>query len=235
MTRHLMGCIVCLVVATPSAAQVCIGLPDIRSRAASAEGGLQFAEGSTVLSAGVNGSLAQGAFGGVSVQRIEFDDLDASATALSLRLGGEVGAGQSSAARVCPVLGLSLRFGPDFEAFRGEVETSGRSLSIGASVGGAVRLSDQVRMIPFGGASLLQVRNETEARGVSDSETDTGGALEFGLGFEFNRFLVVRPNVAIPFGFEGSEDAVFGLSVAIGFGPRDSRPARPRPRGTRRR
>jgi hypothetical protein len=236
MSRVLIGCMAAVFAATPCAAQHCIGLPDIRSRAASVEGGLQFPDATTVLSAGLNGSLAQGLFGGVAVQRIEVDDVDADATGVSLRIGGEVGTGQSRAVRVCPVVSASLRFGPDGDVFGVDVTTRGRTLALGASVGGAVRMSEQVQLVPFGGASVLQVRAELESEVFTRRTTDTGGALELGVGLEINRVLVLRPSVVVPVGFEADQDAVFGLSVAIGFGERNSRAApASRPRGPRRR
>lgn len=235
MTRWkvMAGCGAWLFAAAQAAAQQCIGLPGIQTRMASVEGGMQFPEERTVLSAGLNGSLRNGAFGGVAVSRLEFDEVDANATALGVRAGIEVGLGTTRTVRFCPVVSATFVSGPDGELLGVRVDNDARAIAVGGSVGGAVVLTDALRLVPYGGLSLLQQR--FERKGLFPRRfTDTGALLDVGLGLEINRFLVLRPTLAVPFGFEADEDAVLGVSIALGFGERGAATGRPARRGGRR-
>ncbi|MCA0375911.1 MAG: hypothetical protein LCH84_09610 [Gemmatimonadetes bacterium] len=200
-------------IATPAAAQICLGLPGNDAAPMNLSAVIGFPDGAKTYGARF-GAGSDKRFGGVSVSRTSADDADVSSTGVGVD-GGLTLPMSSSSVRVCPVASLTYERIPETLG----VKVSGTTAQAGMQVGGQLVVNPSMSVVPFAGARVVYTRASVSGYGESESESDTGGVLVGGFGLQFNRIFTVAPTISIPVGFESS-DATFGIQASIGFGKR---------------
>ncbi len=198
------------------AAQGCVGLPSLTTHPLNVAVGAEFTEDAKAFG-GRFGFGSSTSFAGISASLAEYDGIDESAPSLGFDGGLAFPVGVSRRASVCPVASIGYEFGPNFETGFGELELGTLSLTGGVAFGGAAYSTPGLQILPFASAQLAYARVKAELAGESDSDSETFGLLDLGLGFLFNGQFAVRPVITIPFGLDEA-DPLFGLSFVIGFG-----------------
>lgn len=203
-------------------AQTCLGLPSASVASRNVTLTAAFPESVTQLGARIGGIGSSGAFGGLSGAYESYDDVDdASAFGFGADLGKEFVLAQGSAVRVCPTASASLIFGPNVNVFDDEeVKLTRFGGAVGGAIGTTIAASPGFSLIPYSQLSLAHLRLRVSAAGESESEGETGGIIEAGVGLGFNDRVIVRPFLTKAFGFEGESDATFGIGVTLPIGRR---------------
>ncbi len=155
-------------------------------------------------------------FAGLGVGGTRYEGSDASLEARGL-LGSQVPMGTSGRWQLCPVVNAMYGKGPDNFAFPGSELTS-FGAGFGLAFGGELSRSETLAIVPS-----LQLGFQYERLSVDgvagDTFTDTYGTMGAALGFVFSNQLSLRPSVMIPTR-EGSNEPIFGISVALNYGRR---------------
>jgi hypothetical protein len=210
--------------ATTAGAQNCLGIASFSRGPIRVDGGIGTGNDATTLSAGLSAGAPQGPFASIAVNRISVDSdgEDNSVTGFGIQGGWELNL-QPAAARstpprfsVCPVVSFAQY--KESDSFEGEeIEGTVRSITGGVSVGTSIASSTSIGLLPFATLSIVRQSASFEGFGLDESVSETGGALDLGLGLVFGQRFTVRPAVSIPMGFEGA-DAQFGVSLHYNFG-----------------
>jgi hypothetical protein len=82
------------------------------------------------------------------------------------------------------------------------------------SIGVIAAQSGTVSVVPAFGLTVSRVRLSATFRGDSDSESDTLGRVNLGVGIVLNARFSIVPGVAIPFGMDGAE-TVFQVGAVV--------------------
>src|SRR5688572_19991302 len=203
--------------AAPASAQLCAGSVAITSsRPFQAGVGVSFTESST----GITGSFAGGndvAFGRVSVGRLSNDDLDIGSTAFGVTVGGQVATDAARRGSVCPFFSLAREFANDIED--SGLDVSANTLLGGVSFGYTLAESGTIRLVPTVGVGIGRVKVRAEFEGISESDSETIGVFEAGLGIVMNTRFSITPRVSVPFLIEDG-DVAFSIIATVGFGQR---------------
>ena len=202
--------------ATSAEAQTCIGHPSFAAGSIQLGGGVEFADDLTTLGVGVNFGRQQGLFGGASIGRASLDDdaldIDESATIVGLNLGYQTTIMRTGRTQFCPYGDVVLQFGPSAPG----IDVSGQLITFGGRLGGTFTGGPNLEVVPTAGLALAIARVEfdfEDNQGFDDiDESETGGMLDAGVGFVFNRRIGILPYLRIPLGFDNS-DTAFGLRV----------------------
>ena len=109
--------------------------------------------------------------------------------------------------------GIAYRAGPSV----GALETHSVSFAFGAALGIVAIETATYSVVPAFGGGVTIVRLTARIGDEDETESETFGTVDFGVGFIFNRRVSVTPRIAIPVGGD-SNDPVFGFSVAVNFG-----------------
>ena len=211
----LFALLLSVMISARVAAQACLGLPSLASHPVNLGIGAEFADGAKAYGARL-GFGSPTAFGGVSAALTDYDNLDDGSTTLGFDGGLSFPVGVSRRAAMCPIASIGYEFGPNVETGLGELEFGTLSLGAGVAFGGVAYSTEGLQILPFASAQLAYARVRAEFDDESDSESETFGLIDLGLGFQFSERFVVRPAFAIPLGLDDS-DPVFGLSFVIGF------------------
>lgn len=206
--------------ATTAVAQSCLGLPTAPTNLSF---GVGFPDGGKSYSARF-GVSQERFLGGASVEHISADDIDVSATGITIDAGMPLGAiVEGSSLQVCPVASANVTFGPDMELFGVDVETRSQMYSVGMAAGGTLDVSPGLSVVPNASLALLHIRSKATATLGSDSESasdsETGGMLYVGIAFVFNEVFAAGPGVAVPLGFDAA-DSMLQIRLSMGFGGR---------------
>ena len=197
--------------------QTCRGYPSFASGSTQATAQASFGESSKGFALGLSfGSRT--AFGGASIGAISYDDLDGSTTVLGAEAGYQVPLNTTSTVQLCPMVSGSIGMGPKDINGSG-IDASSRDASFSLSIGGLLGGQEGFRANPMIGAGFVYSSVKLEGFGDEVTESDTYGAVEFGLGLIINKTLSLRPSVTIPVGLEGA-DPVMSFAVALNFGNR---------------
>ena len=218
-------------VAPVVSSQTCLGLPSFASGVVQLSGRLLTGNDRTSVGGGLAAGVGNGVFGGVVGGVLTYDDelksstgLDGNTSTIAGILGFErpLGFGTPGRrAKVCPVAGGLMGFGPENPATGEDAELleGFAGFSVGARFGGSRPAFDLVPTVL--GAAIYQKfdpQGDENAGGLEPDDTETGGLFEIGLGLVFNGRFGILPLVSIPIGFDNT-DPTFGLRVAINFGP----------------
>lgn len=221
-TTRVVLTLAAIAIASPRLhAQTCLGLPaaTVASRNLSLEA--SFPEGQSNFLGRLGGIGKSGAFAGLSVSYLSFDDADASAIGIGVDVGKELSLAPESAVRVCPIASAELLFGPNLDFGGGdEIKTNSFLGSAGGAIGGVISASPGLSLVPFASLSLAYFNVRASFEGESESESETGGVLTVGIGLSFSDRVIVRPTVSKPFGFDGDSDAVIGIGISLPIGRR---------------
>jgi len=201
-----------LVAARPASAQTCLGAPSFRVAPYQAGVAASFTEGLRQ----VEGTFAGGGeslFAGAGVSVLNFTDIDERTAGVSAFAGAEFATDQRNRVLLCPIVRLGFLAGPDF----GPVDLSSVTLQGGGSIGVIAAEDGDLMVVPFFGLSVGYTRVSTEVAGIEESDSDTGGVADLGVGLILTRTVGITPQVSIPFSSGGS-DAVFTIRFTFQFG-----------------
>jgi hypothetical protein len=213
MIRTQPVCLVLLLAlyAAPASAQTCLGRGSFAVAPFQVSGGAGFTDGANGFDVGFAGGSSQ-LFAGATLGRTSYTEIDESST----DVGAFVGGGpvmRGNTLQVCGVGGIAYGAGPNV----GVVDTHTLALQFGASIGVAVIQGPSYSIVPAFGGSVVIARLTASVGDDDQSETETFGSVDFGVGLIFNERVSVAPRIGIPVGRE-SNDPVFGISLAINFG-----------------
>jgi hypothetical protein len=193
-------------------AQFCVGSPSFRDQPYQVGVAAAFTDGAR----GVSGEFAAGGealFAGGGVGVVNFDDFDATATNIFGFGGADLGVDQRERVFVCPLGRIGFGVGPDI----GAADVSTFSLQVGGSVGVIASQTNTLMVIPNFGLALHYDRVTVEFGGEDESESDSSGLANIGVGFVFNRNVGITPSIAVPFS-AGDSDVIFTVSFTFHFG-----------------
>jgi hypothetical protein len=114
---------------------------------------------------------------------------------------------------VCALGGVNYTSGPSL----GIIDTTAVSAGIGASIGVAAVEGPSYSIVPAFGGGVTFAWITGRIAEVDDTEAETFGSIDLGVGFVFNRRVSVTPRIAFPIGRD-SDDPVFAISLAVNFG-----------------
>jgi hypothetical protein len=215
MNRPLVVAVAALLLPIAGAgAQACLGLASLASRPTNLTATALITDGAKGLDArfGFGSSIA---FGGVSAQVIDFDNVDGTAKGIGIDGGLSYLAGASRNVSVCPVGTLGYTSNPDI----GSTSSSTTAGTAGIAIGAAIGSTSSISFIPFGSLQAAYARYEVESGNNSGSNSDTYGLLGAGLSLVLSPSFLIRPSVSIPLGLDGS-DPTYGIGLSFGFGSR---------------
>ena len=207
-----------LVLARPAFAQTCAGRIALGSGGVSgmAGAGLAFSSSATSFSGGALGGNSQ-MFGGANVGRISYDELDFSTTFVSGTVGGQVPVDANKRMSLCPVFSFGTEWASDIEG--SGVDFSSTVFGGGVLFGVIVSETATVQVVPTFGVSIQRVNAKIEGFGEEESESDTVGVAQFGVGLVLHKMFAIVPAITVPFGVDDVEVG-FSLQAVIGFGRR---------------
>ena len=114
--KFILTCVLLLLASVrPTEAQVCAGAPSFRENPFQGSVTAAFTEGAR----GFGGSFSGGGesiFAGAGVSVLNYSDLDASATRLSVGFGADLQADQNGRVFLCPLGQVAIGVGPDVGA-----------------------------------------------------------------------------------------------------------------------
>jgi hypothetical protein len=206
------------VLATPMVAnaQTCLGLAPFSAGRVQLAASGDFGNDSKAFTGNLSFGSTTGAFGGVSVGTVSYDDFDGNTTTVGGQLGWQLPIGTENRIELCPVGGAGYGFGPD------NIEGSGTDVSswgafFGLQLGFATGTNPQFRIVPTVGAAVAYSKFELDGGFLSGfEEDDTFGIFTLGLGFVVNTRVSILPSVDVPVGLEDA-DPVFGIAVGVNF------------------
>lgn len=218
--RIKVAAIAILATAAVAEAQTCMGLAPFSAGRVQIGASGEFGNDTKAFGGSLSLGSPAGAFGGVAVGTIAYDDslIDGSTTALGGQLGWQLPVGTADRAQICPVAGALFGFGPDDFGGTGGSDFSSWGAFFGLQLGIATGTNPQFRLVPTAGAALTYTKARFEGGlldGVEDD--DTYGIISLGLGFVLNTNVSILPSVEIPVGLEDA-DPGFGIMVAVNFG-----------------
>ena len=213
MNRIVWCLVAALGVASPVAAQVCLGAPSFDDAPYQARADVDLANGSQQLLGSISAGQAAGLFGGIHGGVANYHDLNATARIIGGSVGSDVRIG-GGPLRICPLVSINDGFGPNTAG----LTINQLALSFGGRVGVIVSDTAIARLIPTLGLSMIQERAHVRAAGgQARTATEAIGDLDVGLGVVFHDRVSVIPGVEIPVDAAGARD-VFTVVVAVNFG-----------------
>lgn len=210
----LVAAVATLLPITGAGAQACLGLASLASRPTNLTTSALITDGAKALDVrfGFGSSIA---FGGVSAQLVDFDNVDGTAKGIGIDGGLSYLAGASRNVSVCPLGTLSYTRNPDV----GNTESSETAGTAGIAIGAVVGSTSSIRFIPFGSLQAAYSRFSVESGNTSGSNSETYGLLGGGMSLVLSPTVLVRPSVTIPLGLDGA-DPTYGIGLSFAFGSR---------------
>jgi hypothetical protein len=211
ISRVCVG-VVSLLVVSNAEAQLCVGSPSFAEAPLQVDVNASFRDGAN----GVGGHVATGGealFGGVGVGVVNFNDLDATETSVTVFGGAELGVEGNDRVFVCPVAAVRFGTGPD----TGAVDVSSVGLHGGGSVGVVASSTPSLMVVPTFGLAAAWRRVTLDTGAVERDVSDTFGVANLGVGFIFDRRIGITPSLSIPFSVSDS-DAIFSIAFSFNFG-----------------
>jgi hypothetical protein len=204
--------LVLVVAADTAEAQLCAGNPSFASRPYQAAITAAFTEGAH----GVGGEFGAGnesVFVNAGVSAINFRDLDAIATQMSLGVGTDLAMNQGQTVFACPLASISFGVGPDVGAF----DVSTISLGGGVSLGVIASQANDLMIVPTFGLAAIYSRVTAELPADDFTESDSSGRVSVGVGFILNQNVGITPTLTMPFSADNA-DPIFGIRLSFAFG-----------------
>jgi opacity protein-like surface antigen len=203
-------------IANTTTAQVCQGTAPFSAGSARVGAGMQITDGAKAYGGGLAFGSSNSLFGSADIIRTQFDDIDASATGISLQGGYSIAMNTQRTVQLCPLVGFAYQSGPDFDTGFGTVSGSVRAFALGGSIGTTIPMSPTFDFVPFGGASYEMDHFSSTIGGVSGSDDHNTTIIQLGAGLVFNKVLTIQPAVSIP--TESGSKPTYGISFAFNFG-----------------
>lgn len=193
-------------------AQLCAGNPSFANQPYQAAVTAAFTEGAH----GVGGEFGAGGealFASAGVSVINYRDLDALATQVSLGAGTEFALEQQPNMFVCPLASVSFGVGPDVGAF----DVSTINLGVGGSLGLIASQTGSLMVVPTFGLAAIFSRVTVENPGGEFTDSDGSGRAFIGVGFIFDQNIGITPAVVIPFSASNA-DPIFQIRLSLALG-----------------
>jgi hypothetical protein len=199
-------------------AQACLGLTSLSARPMNLTASAEFTEGAKSFSGrfGFGSSIA---FGGITGQIVDYDDVDGTGKGIGADGGLTFLTGAQQNVAVCPVASLSYFQNPDYEIGNVSFGSNATSGSAGIALGATLNAGATMKLIPFGVLQGVYSRLSVDTDLGSDSDTDTYGMLTGGLSFVINDGFLIRPIINVPLGLDDS-DPTYGIGISFAFGNR---------------
>lgn len=199
----LFGAALLAAIATPAAAQTCVGMPSFAAAPMRADIGLSFPTGGTGISAGLNFGQPAGLFGGASIGAINPDGPGGTLKSIGAQGGYSITPKSNPKLGFCPLVSLDYSWAGD---------NNMTTVGLGGAVGGVLSQGATTTIVPTAGLSVLIPSG--------DFAPDTYANLRLGAGFLFKRnTIAVQPLIDVPLGLEGA-DATIAVVVGFTFGSR---------------
>ncbi len=198
-------------------AQACLGLNSLSVQPANATFTAIFTDGAKALDARV-GFGSSIAFGGVSAQLQDYDNIDGTGKTIGVDGGLSFITGAKKNVTFCPIASLGYTSLPDggVSGYSANTTDGAAGVALGARLG----TQSSVALIPFASLQAVYSRISIDTPGNgSGSDNDTYGLLSGGVSFVLTPNVLLRPVVTIPLGLDGS-DPSYGIGVSFGFGKR---------------
>lgn len=212
--------LVALVVASATSpvvvsAQVCAGRAGREAGSVQLSGGFSSTQGVKQFSVSAGG-LGNQAFGNVSAGSISYDDFPGSTFLLGAGTGFRLPIGTSGSAEICPIVSGFLGMGPkDIEG--SGIDASSRGAQVGLTAGYRINNGPDFAIIPTVGAGFGYSAFKLSDGVDSLEDSETFGALSFGVGFVIGRQFTALPSVSIPIGLEDSDPVIsIGFTLSVG-------------------
>jgi hypothetical protein len=203
---------VLLISTTPAEAQLCTGSPSYANQPYQAALTAAFTEGAH----GIGGEFGVGGealFATAGVGVVNFRDLDALSTQITLSVGADLATSQRGTVFVCPLASIGFGVGPDV----GRADVSTIALGAGGSIGVIASQTNMLMVVPTFGLAAIYDRVTLDFGGDDVTNSDTSGRANVGVGFIFNRNIGITPGIEIPFS-AGNSDPVFVIRLSFAFG-----------------
>jgi hypothetical protein len=213
------------IVRAPAVAQTCQGLPSFSHGQMQVTGNMVFQDGMDTFGGTFGYGQPAGLFGNVGIGTTSIDAFDGSSFDLGVSGGYQMRVGASKKMHLCPVASFGLGMGPK-DIFGSGVDMSTQNLGFGVALGTSLPGGPRMEIVPTGGLSLAYLKVKADDGTTSNSDSETYGVMDLGVGFIFNSQISVRPGISIPLGLDGG-DTGFGLTVGYNFGNK-GQPARRR-------
>jgi hypothetical protein len=201
-----------LLTAASAEAQLCAGNPSFANQPYQAAITAAFTEDAH----GIGGEFGVGSeslFAAAGVSVINFRDLDALSTQVSLAVGTDLATNQQQTVFVCPIASMSFGVGPDVGAF----DVSTFTLGAGGSVGVIASQMNDLTIVPTFGLAAIYNRVTIEVADNDVTESDSSGRASVGVGFIFGENIGITPTLVIPFSVDNA-DPIFGIRLSFAFG-----------------
>lgn len=219
MKRILISTLAAAVLPLVSArAQACLGLSSLVTTPSNLTVGALFTTGAKALDArfGLGSSVA---FGGVSAQLRDLDDVDGTSKGIEIDGGLSYMVGATKNVAVCPVGALGYVNHPDVEVLGGSYGSSETYGTAGIAIGAEVGTSSTMKLIPFAALQAAYNRFTVDVAGGTASDSETFGILSGGLSFVLTPTVLLRPHISLPFGVEDA-DPTYGIAISFALGRR---------------
>jgi hypothetical protein len=203
-------------------AQMCAGLASFTRGPYQVFGTAGFNDNAKSFAGGF-GFGGAGPFGQISIGTTNYDNIDGSSLLLGAGGGYQATLGQKGIVHLCPTASLGIASGPNNLDVFGDgsvvLDLHETDLSFGLALGVLASGSNPTEIIPMASLAFVSAtaKASDDVSGSSQSDTQTFGLLELGLGFVFNRVVSFRPHVAIPIGLNGASTS-FGATMSVNFG-----------------
>lgn len=199
-------------------AQACLGLSSLVTNPTNLTVGALFTDGAKALDArfGLGSSIA---FGGVSAQLRDYDDVDGTGKGIAIDGGLSYMVGAQKNVAVCPVGTLGYVNYPDIEVLGDSYGSSETYGTAGVAIGAELGTSSSMKLIPFAALQAAYSRFTVDIAGGTESDSETFGLLSGGLSFVLTPTVLLRPHISLPFGVENA-DPTYGVAISFAFGRR---------------
>lgn len=215
-SRMIVAAVAVLATNVVADAQTCLGLAPFSAGRVQLGASADFGNDAQAFTGSLAVGSPAGAFGGVLIGTVSYDDVDQNSTGVGGQLGWQLPIGTDGGVQLCPVGGVVYSFADDIEGSGTDV--SSWNVLFGLQLGVATGTNPQFRLVPTAGAALAYTKTKVEGF-LNFEDDETFGILNFGLGFVVNSRVSILPSVDIPVGLEDA-DPVFGIAVAVNFGRR---------------
>lgn len=219
MQRHFIAAFAASLLPLAGAqAQACLGLSSLATNPTNLTVGALFTDGAKGLEArfGLGSSIA---FGGVSAQLQDYDDVDGTGKGIAIDGGLSYMVGASKNVAVCPVGTLGYLNYPDVEVLGDSYGSSETYGTAGLAIGAELGTGSSMKLIPFAALQAAYSRFSIDIAGGTESDNETFGLLSGGLSFVLSPAVLLRPHISLPFGIEDA-DPTYGVAISFAFGRR---------------
>lgn len=202
-----------LAIPTVADAQTCTGLAPFSAGRVQLGASADFGKDAQAFTGSFTVGSPAGAFGGVLIGTVSYDETDDKSTGVGGQLGWQFPIGTGGGVELCPVGGVVYSFADDVGGSGTDVSTW--NFVFGLQLGVRAGANPQFGLVPTVGAALAYTKAEYEGF-LNFEDDETFGILSLGLGFIVISRVSILPSIEIPVGLDDS-DPVYGIMAAVNF------------------